>query len=233
MKVFAHRGISALHPENSQSAVKACKGESFYGIEVDLFQVGANFFLMHDPWLSRVFGINKKVTSTTEHELNQLICPDAKPIPDLEWLISELSDQSLMLNIEIKEIKDIDLFIDRLATLLEEYSFAAQNLLISSFNHIYLKHISERKPDWQLGLLLAHHPLDIQPYLELMPIHSIHLSIEVISAELIRAAKQQKLQVFVYTVDQVIDIEFLYENNVDGIFANHPAQAYKIINNLI
>lgn len=233
MKVFAHRGISALHPENSQSAIQACKGESFYGVEVDLFQVDNDFFLMHDPWLSRVFGINKKITMMSKHELAQLTCPDAKPIPNLEWLVAELAEQPLMLNIEIKEIKDIALFVDRLAKLVEKYDFPTENLLISSFNHNYLKHISEHKPNWRLGLLLAHQPLDISPYLELMPIHSIHFSIEVVSAELIRAAKQKELQVFVYTVDQVIDIEFLYNNNVDGIFANHPTQAHKIINNLI
>lgn len=233
MKVFAHRGISALYQENSQTAISACKGESFYGVEVDLFQADNDFFLMHDPWLSRVFGINKKITHIADSELSGLICQDGKGIPNLEWLIAELAGQGLMLNIELKEIKNIDLFIKRLSSLLVQYDFDPTHLLLSSFNHPYLQTIYQQQPNWQLGLLLAHHPLDIKPYLELMPLHSIHLCIDAISAELIRAAKQNSIEVYVYTVDQVIDIEFLYQSKVDGIFANHPAQAYKIINNLI
>lgn len=233
MKVFAHRGISALYQENSQTAISACKGEGFYGVEVDLFQAEQDFFLMHDPWLSRIFGINKKVSEVTEDELAELICPDGKAIPNLEWLISELAGQPLVLNIELKELKDLDLFIERLSTLMAKYNFNPDNLLISSFNHPYLQCINKQRPGWQLGLLLAHHPLDVTPYLTIMPLHSIHLSIDAISPELIQAAKQNSVQVYVFTVDQVIDIEFLYRNKVDGIFANHPTQAYKMINNLI
>lgn len=233
MKVFAHRGISALYQENSQMAISACKGEAFYGVEIDLFQADQDFFLMHDPWLSRVFGINKKITKIADEELTGLICQDGKPIPNLEWLIAELADQPLMLNIELKEIKDIDLFVARLSELMEKYHFNPDNLLISSFNHPYLTRINQQRKNWQLGLLLAHHPLDVRPYLTLMPLHSIHLCVDAISTELVQAAKQESIEVYVYTVDQVIDIEFLYQSGVDGIFANHPAQAHKIINNLI
>lgn len=233
MKVFAHRGISALYQENSQTAITACKGEAFFGVEVDLFQAEHDFYLMHDAWLSRVFGINKKVTEIADDELTGLICQDGNPIPNLEWLIAELADESLMLNIELKEIKDIDLFIERLSKYIDKYQFNPSNILISSFNHPYLQYISRQRPLWQLGLLLAHHPLDIKPYLTLMPLYSLHLCIEAISTELIQAAQQTGIQVYVYTVDQVIDIEFLYQSKVDGIFANHPAQAHKIINKLI
>ncbi len=233
MKVFAHRGISALYPENSRTAISACKDKAFHGIEVDLFQAEQKFFVVHDPWLSRLFGINKKVTECSDEEITQLVCQDHQAIPTLEWLISELAEQELTLNIELKTIQNVELFINQLADYVVKYDFDESKLLISSFNHPYLQTISRLKPNWKIGLLLAHHPLDIKTYLNQMPIHSLHLCIDAISSQLIEEAKQNSTEIYVYTVDQFIDINFLHSSKVDGIFANHPEQAYKIVNKLI
>ncbi len=233
MKVFAHRGVSALFPENSQSALRACKDSNMNGVEIDLFQAGDDFFIVHDPWLSRLFGINKKITEMDEAQAATLLCQDGKLIPNLEWLIKEFTQQSLILNIELKTVKSIDTFIQQLSELIEKYQFSPERLLISSFDHRYLKRVSEQRPNWKLGLLIAHHPLDISPYFSMLSLYSLHLCIDAISAELLQAAQQYSVQVFVYTVDQKIDIEFLQQHKVDGIFANHPEQAYKIINKLI
>lgn len=233
MKVFAHRGVSALFPENSQSALNACKDCNIDGLEIDLFQAGDDFFIVHDPWLSRLFGINKKITEMDATEAAELLCQDGKRIPNLEWLIKAFAKQSLMLNIELKTVKSIDTFIQQLSVLMEKYQFASERLLISSFDHRYLKQINEQRPNWKLGLLIAHHPLDITSYFSILPLYSLHLCIDAISAELIQQARQHTAQIFVYTVDQKIDIEFLQQHKVDGIFANHPEQAYKTINKLI
>jgi glycerophosphoryl diester phosphodiesterase len=56
---------------------------------------------------------------------------------------------------------------------------------------------------------------------------------DAINARVIAEFKEKKLQVYVYTVDQAEDILWLAENKVDGIFANHPEQAYKIVNSLM
>ena len=233
MKIFAHRGVSALFPENSQSAILACDSSCMHGIEVDIFQAEDEFFVVHDPWLSRLFGINKKVTASTSEEISGLVCLDNKPIPTLEWLIANLADKDLTLNIEIKTILNIDTFISHLAQLLKKYHFPQDSILISSFNHEYLAHIHSQKPIWKLGMLLAHLPLCVDSYVNKIPLFSMHLCMDAINARVIAEFKEKKLQVYVYTVDQAEDILWLAENKVDGIFANHPEQAYKIVNNLM
>lgn len=233
MKIFAHRGVSALYPENSQTAISACDASVMHGVEIDLFQTEQSFFVVHDPWLSRLFGVNKKITDTPASEIKSLICQDNKPIPDLKWLIEQVSETNLHLNIELKTIADATLFVEQLQALITQYHFDEKQLLISSFNHQYLADIYRLKPNWPLGMLIAHHPLNVAPLLGQFPIYSLHLSMHAISTELIAQAKQHGLQVFVYTVDQQEDINWLMANKVDGIFANHPEQAYKIVNNLI
>lgn len=233
MKIFAHRGVSALFPENSQTAILACDSSCMYGIEVDLFQAQDEFFIVHDPWLSRLFGINKKVTASTSEELAGLVCLDNKPIPTLAWLIKNLAGKGLSLNIEIKTVLDIDSFIEHLAELLKKHQFPEDLILISSFNHEYLAHVHSQKPTWKLGMLIAHLPLSIDSYVNKLPLFSMHLSIDAINARVIAEIKKKNLQVYVYTVDQAEDILWLAENKVDGIFANHPEQAFKIANNLM
>ena len=233
MKIFAHRGISALYPENSQSAISACTNEFMHGVEIDLFQAEEDFFVVHDPWLSRLFGINKKITSASARSLKELVCQDNRPIPTLEWLLAHLADKNLTLNIELKTVLDIKHFIKKMNELIAKYQFPAHLLLISSFNHQYLATIHQQQPNWKLGMLIAHLPLSIEQYVNQLPLFSIHLCIDAISADLIKEIKQHKLQDYVYTVDQQEDIKWLAANKVDGIFANHPEQAHKIVNNLM
>lgn len=233
MKVFAHRGFSALYPENSQTAIRASLDTKCTGIEVDIFQVEDEFFLVHDAWLSRLFGINKKLDQSSAKELYTLHCPDGLPIPTLSWLIETLAKTDKTVNIELKTITNIELFVAQLSDLMATFAMDRSQLLISSFNHPYLAQIQALKPSWKIGMLLAHHPLTVEPYISELTLHSMHFCIDAISAELVAQAKSYGLEVLVYTVDQQIDIEYLFHSQVDGIFANHPKQAHKIIKKLI
>lgn len=233
MKVFAHRGVSALYPENSKTALAACLNSDIFGVEIDLYQAGDDFFISHDPWLSRLFGINKKLTNLTTSEATKLLCQDGQTIANLEWLIKTFAGQKLMLNIELKAINDLELFANKLTSLMTQYNFDLSDLLLSSFYHPYLQQLQQLQPDWPIGVLLAHCPLDVSAYFQQLKLYSLHLSVEAISADLVAVAKQHNIQVFVYTVDQAEDIQQLLDYKVDGIFANHPEQASKIIKNLI
>lgn len=233
MKIFAHRGVSAIYPENSKTALRACKAQPFFGVEVDLFQAGEDFFIVHDPWLSRLFGLNKKVSTMDEREVRTLQCKDGESIPNLEWLIREFAQTNLTINIEIKEVQSIERFASRLQAHCQQYQFNQDRLLISSFTHPYLQELNQLQPSWALGLLLAHHPLDVTEYLTKLPIKSLHLDIAALSAPLLQSLIDSDIEVFVYTVDEAIDIEFLFRHGVDGIFANHPIEAQKIVNKLI
>lgn len=233
MQVFAHRGFSALYPENSQTAIRASLDTQCSGIEIDIFQVEDEFFVVHDPWLSRLFGINKKVDLSSAQELYNLRCPDGLPIPTLSWLIETLAQTDKTLNIELKSVADIEHFVAQLTRLTSAFSMDESQLLISSFTHPYLAQIQTLKPDWKIGLLLAHHPLSVESYFSQLRLHSLHLCIDALSPELVAEAKTFGVAVLVYTVDQQIDIEYLFHSQVDGIFANHPKQAHKIIKKLI
>ena len=104
MWVFAHRGESAIYPENSRDAIAACDSSEMDGIEVDLYQAGDRFVVFHDRWRMRVLGLQKKVTDLTSEELERIVGRDDKPLPDLAWLLKTAKDKELTLNIELKNI---------------------------------------------------------------------------------------------------------------------------------
>ncbi|NVK26335.1 MAG: hypothetical protein HWE10_15505 [Gammaproteobacteria bacterium] len=229
MKVFAHRGISALFPENSQSAISACNDQPFAGIEVDVFQVEQEFFIVHDRWLTRLFGINKHIDQMTADEMRNLNCKDGLPIPTLDWLFQQLSGSQFDINLELKKIADIQLLLTTLDELCETHRVSQQQILLSSFNHTYLNNIAELQSNYKLGMLLSAHPVNISNLLNDFPLYSVHVDIDCISADLINSIKQHQLKVFVFTVDHESELLWLKQHDVDAVFSNNPLQAYNFI----
>ena len=229
MKVFAHRGESALYPENSRAAIAACDPSKMAGIELDLYQIEQEFVVFHDRWLTRILGIQKRTADLTQDELQRLIGRDDQPLPTLRWVLETHKDNSLELNLELKEISDIPYFSKTLYALCVEIGFDLGRILVSAFNHQYLQIMSQLAPGVRLGMLLASHPIDAKQSLLPFPLYSVHLDMSCISAALIQAYKALGLQVFVFTVDHELEIDWLIDAGADGIFANSPSDAFKII----
>jgi len=232
MKVFAHRGESALYPENSRSAIASCDSSGMAGVEIDLYQIENEFIVFHDRWLTRVLGIQKRTVDLTRSELNRLLGRDAQPIPTLEWVFETHKTSGLIINLELKEIHDIDWFLTCLKALCSRFQFKLENLLLSSFNHQYLVTIYHQAPEFKIGMILASHPIDAQTSLPPFPIYSVHLDMCCLSRTLISDYKRLGLEVYVFTVDQELEINWLLQANADGIFANAPREASRLINKL-
>lgn len=226
MKIFAHRGISAHYPENSQTAISQCNSDFMAGVEIDLFQASEQFVVIHDRWLTRLFDIDKKTTELTSEDLANIKGNDNAPLPNLHWLLNNLVGKSLTVNIELKQIDDIHLFLTQLTDICQSINFPVEDIIISSFNHVYLRDIAAVTSKFKLGLLMATNPLDIKPYLAYFPIFSVHLCMDCVSADLINQIKQFDLEVYVFTVDHPSEIQWCYQHGVDGIFSNDPQQAF-------
>jgi glycerophosphoryl diester phosphodiesterase len=232
MKIFAHRGISAHFPENSQTAISQCDPSFMAGVEIDLFQSGNQFIVIHDRWLTRLFDIDKKTIDLTNDDITNIMGKDGKPIPTLEWLIEELADKSLILNIELKKIQNVDLFYKKLKQACNRVNFPMENMLVSSFNHVYLKKLHTLDQSLKLGLLLTNRPVDIKTYLTHFSVFSIHLDMDCVSKSFLNEVKTLGTEVYIFTIDHTKEIKWCYQNKVDGIFANDPLHAFNVINDL-
>ena len=74
--------------------------------------------------------------------------------------------------------------------------------------------------------------LDYAAYGSALNAWSVHIDINFVTEEFVKDAHARGMKVFVYTVDNAQDIQWLTELGVDGIFTNHPLYARNILEEL-
>lgn len=223
MLIIAHRGNSAIAPENTLLAVEKALAVAVDGIEIDIQQVDDKLLVFHDRWLHRTTNGKGLLADHSVERLMTLDAGEGQHIPTLIEVL-DLVGGRCRLNIEIKSIKDVELLIEALDYAQEQCQFSSQQLIISSFSHHVLKQVKGLRPHTLIGALTASCPIEMCNFAQQLKAYSVHLNMESVTEELIKDGKARGLQVYVYTVDEVED-KFLLESwGADGIFTNVPAR---------
>jgi len=77
-RVIAHRGLSGLEKENTNSAFVAAGNRSYYGIETDIHRTkDGHFVINHDGDFNRVAGENIIIEESTLEEIQKIILLDS------------------------------------------------------------------------------------------------------------------------------------------------------------
>ena len=77
MQVIAHRGLSAIEPENSISAFVAAGNRSYYGVECDVhITKDGKFVVIHDETTGRVAEKNINVEKSSLKKVRKIILDD-------------------------------------------------------------------------------------------------------------------------------------------------------------
>ncbi len=226
MLIFAHRGASAIEPENTLLAFKSACTAISDGVEFDIHQVDGELMVIHDRYLERTTSGSGLLSEHSYSQLRQLDAGKGEMIPTLNEVLPVVINQKII-NIELKgiEIEHISLLFDCLDKAKGELKLDLKQVLLSSFNHHLLQEIYQQRPEFTLGALTASLPLSHAKFAQQLNAYSVHIVIDYISEAFVIDAHQRGLKVFVYTVDKLIDIQRMKALGVDGIFANNPAIA--------
>ncbi|MBU2870708.1 glycerophosphodiester phosphodiesterase family protein [Colwellia sp. E2M01] len=230
MIIFAHRGTSATEPENTLLAIQSAIDINVDGIEIDIFEVDGQLVVIHDRWLQRTTSGSGLISQYSFEKLRQLDAGKGEKIPTLDEVLAILPT-NFLLNIELKGINNIQLLINCIDQAITQYGINSKQLLLSSFNHHQLYQISQQRPEFAIGALTASLPLEYAKFATLLNAYSVHISVNSVNQRFVQDAHQRGLKVFVYTVDEFVDIAILAKIGVDGIFANNPQQALEHLNN--
>jgi glycerophosphoryl diester phosphodiesterase len=224
MLIFAHRGASAIEPENTLKSIQSAIDVDVYGIEIDIYEVDNKLIVIHDRWLERTTSGSGLITQHSFKNLRQLDAGKGQKIPTLDEVFS-IIPHNCVLNIELKGVSDIKLLLRSIdqATLI--YGIDIKQLILSSFNHQQLHNIATQRPDLAIGALTASLPLEYAKFATTLNAYSVHISIDAVNQFFVNDAHQRGLKVYVYTVDKLEDISMLKNLGVDGIFSNNPKQA--------
>ena len=231
MLIFAHRGASAIEPENTLAAFEAACKANCDGVEFDIHQVDGKLMVIHDRYLERTTSGNGLLTEYNFSQLRQLDAGNGAQIPTLDEVLAVVANQKTI-NIELKgiSITDIPFLFNDLDKAITVLNISVKQLLLSSFNHQLLQVINRQRPKFALAALTASLPLSNAKYAQQLNAVSANIVIDFVNQEFVDDAHKRGLKVYVYTVDKLSDIKMLKAMGVDGIFANNPEQARKYLN---
>lgn len=228
MLVIAHRGASAEAPENTVVAFKRALDTHADAIEIDIMQVDNELYVFHDRYLRRLAAQPGRFIDLSKTQVAALRIFSQHPVPTLAETIALIRGRCL-LNIEIKSEVDIQILANHIITAQREHDFNYENILVSSFNHHWLQSLKTLLPNLRVGALTAGCPIGLASFAEELGAWSVHIDICFVNQAFVDDAHQRGLKVFVYTVDEPEDIQYMQELGVDGIFTNHPQHTRNVL----
>ncbi len=232
--LFAHRGMSSLAPENTLAAFKKCREFGLHWAECDVDALAdGTVVVSHDDTLDRCTNRSGSLYDLTVDDLQDI---DAgswfsgaftnEPMPKLGQLIALVNQEKLHLNIEIKACrigwKQTLVLIDGVIRELEKLD-TPRELIISSFNHLALYEFKQRRPQTRIACLFDRYTFKKTDWLSVMQAcqaESIHIEDEGLTEEIIKEIKQQGYVVRVYTVNNIIRANQLFNWGVEGLFTD-------------
>lgn len=223
MQLFAHRGVSTLHPENTLRAFAAALELPNVGIELDVYLHGDQLIVIHDRFVNRTTNGQGAIEDLSPDQLFALDAGAGEQIPTL-WQVLQLTANRCLLNIELKGHDTGPALLDLLQRAEKELQLDLCNILISSFHHPLLAWIRRQNSRLQLGMLIAHYPMDLAVQAKDLGAVSLHCDRSFVDKQLVEDAHQRRLKVYVYTVNYQKDAVELAAMGVDGMFCNHPKQ---------
>lgn len=229
MKIYAHRGCSGTHPENTLAAFRAAAELPVYGVELDVHLTkDGRVVVIHDEKINRTTNGKGYVKDMTLEELQSF---DAgswfseewadETIPTLGEVLDVFQDTSHRLNIEIKsDVFPYDSLVDKVVNSAAKRGMT-DRILISSFNHEdVLKAV--RETEIESAILTSQIYVDVYDYARVIGTNRIHVSLPAAFRRMTTDALRKGAIVYVYTVNNVEYADQLQHIGVHGIFTDFP-----------
>lgn len=235
--IQAHRGASAVCPENTLEAFSKAIEQKADGIELDVHLTkDGEIVVAHDSRLERVSDGTGFIGDHTLADLKKLsfskLFPDHKPcrIPLLSEVFALVKPSALTVNIELKTTERLyPGLADKLVTLAKEFKME-DRVLYSSFNHYSLMEIKQFEPAAKTGLLYELGMVDPWVYAKYTKAAAVHPYFFVIAAlpETVQRCHENGIMVNVWTVDDPDMIKLMLKCGVDSIITNRADRAVQI-----
>lgn len=230
---IAHRGLSALAPENTLAAFRlaAQKGFTWIETDVDLAACGTAV-LLHDTDLDRTTNLTGSLYLRTAQELAQAdagswFAPQfsGEHVPTLAELIDLMNELELNANIELKSNEQgatrsyelIEAVIAELSRLAPQ-----RRVLISSFNHLLLAEFKRRAPGYEVAALMSRDTIgpDWLSVLELTGASAVHPESQGLTRGQVQAFCAAGYEVNVWTVNSRDRANELFNWGANAVFTD-------------
>jgi len=229
--IIAHRGASAVAPENTLAAFRAAAAAGATWVEFDVsLTVDGRPVVFHDDELDRTSDGTGLLSETTFEILSHLdagswFSPDfaGEMIPSLEEVLETLAGLSMGFNMEIKPDRDREVETARVAlATAAAWPKSAQVPLISSFSRVAVAIARDEKDEWPRSFLFDRRPMDWREVGADLRLTGFGANHEHLDAEQVAEIKDAGYRLTAYTVNSVDRAQTLFGWGVDAIFTDTP-----------
>jgi glycerophosphoryl diester phosphodiesterase len=251
---LAHRGASALAPENTIEAFRLAVEAGAGGLELDVHMTrDGHIVVIHDATVDRTTNGTGAVSEMTLEELRRLdaghnFSPDGGPtrpyrgrgvrVPTLGEVLREFP--GVAVNIEIKAgTPGIE---EKVLGVLREANALGRALVVSTphdivkrFRKVSGGHVSTGASRWEIGVfyISSRFRLErlVRPAYDALQVPLRHRGLPVVTPRFVRAAHARGVRVDAWTINQADEMRRLLDLGVDVIMTDRPGMLAEVLEN--
>lgn len=231
LTVVAHRGAAGKAPENTLASIRQAIDDDTDWVEIDVQETAdGKVVVIHDSDLMKLAGVDLKIWDGT---LQQLQAIDVG-----SWFSPEFSDQRIPTLVEVLETArgksrvvielkyyGHDQQLEQRVVDIVEQTGMSDSVAIMSLKYDGIQKIRKLRPDWTIGLLSA----KAIGNLSSLDTDFLAVNAGMAKAGFIRRAHEAGKQVFVWTINNPVDMSRMMTLGVDGIITDEPAMAREVL----
>ncbi len=235
--IIAHRGVSALAPENTMIAFLKAKECGLRWIEFDVTLAACGeVVVMHDDDLKRTTNGVGRIIDVTYDYLKTLDAGSwfsrefaGEKILTLKEVLLFLNKNQMAANIEIKSYPGKEEWVaKRVLEEIKQYASSDTPLLVTSFSKTILKQVRFQDAQIPLGYLMSEWDESYRSFCDEISAVNIGINQELLSLERVKQLKSTGRLLSAYTVNEVARAKELFSFGVDAIFSDCPREMLNI-----
>lgn len=235
--VVAHRGASAVAPENTLAALREAVRRGADAVEFDVRRSRDGVpVLCHDETLERTTDARRVLPGRAPWRVRELTLDELRRVDAGEWhgpsyagqriptlteALEALRTSAATALVELKSPADHAATVAELVEVLRETRLPADRVIVQSFDARAVRELRQRLPAVRAGVLLRRatrsRVREVAGWADLVNVHHQWLG-----AGTLGEAREHDLACFAWTVNQPAALRRMLALGVDGIVTDHP-----------
>jgi len=231
VEIIAHRGASGAAPENTMASFQRAIDDKADWIELDVQENADDTIVVaHDSDFMKVARSDLKVWEATNESLRDLdiggwYAPEYsnQRVPTLRQAL-ELAKDKLGVVIELKYYGHDRNLESRVVDIVEQTGMESDTMVMS-LKIDGLRKVAALRPAWTRGLLNTASIGDLTR----LELDFLALNTRAASTAMINRAHKQKMKVYVWTINDPVQMSVMMSRGVDGIITDEPTLARQVM----
>ncbi len=230
-EVIGHRGAAALRPENTMAAVVKAIEDGADWVEIDVQETADGVVIVaHDSDFMKLAGVDLKVWDATMEDVSEIdigswFDPEyaSERTPTLIDVLTAAKGKAKVI-IELKYYgHDVDLE-NRVVNVVEELGMQ-EDIATMSLKYPAVQKMKALRPDWRAGVLAATAVGDLSG----LDGDFVAVNAATVSPGLIRKVHESGKDIYVWTVNDPLQMSSMASMGVDGLITDRPAMAREVL----